>query len=267
MMGSDQTVTDADLRAKLLDDRAVIGTWSIVASPTAVEIAARAGLDFVILDLEHGAWDFGTLEAGIRAAEGAGAAPFIRVPDLTPSTFQRVLDLGAHGVIVPQVRTPEDAAKAVACARFAPEGLRGYNPFTRCADYAAPATSGTGKLAPDFVQVGIIIENAEAYAALGAICATPGLSIVYLGVYDMSLALGCNGDVRDPRVDAFVHDSTATARAAGKTVGVMVRSVADIDAALAYGARMLVWGVDSNVLHQAYRAPADHLRAARSGKS
>lgn len=251
-----------DVTDKLAHDGAIIGTWSVVANATNIEIAATAGLDFVILDLEHGAYDFGSLEQAIRAAEGAGAAPFVRVPDLAPATFQRVLDLGAHGVIVPQVRGVADAEQAVRCARFAPRGLRGYNPFTRCAGYAAPATAGDGKLRPDFVQVGIIVENAESYAALADICAVDGLSIVYLGIYDMSLALGCNGDVADSRVQAFVADACAIARAAGKTVGMMVRGAADIDAALAYGARMLVWGVDANVLFQAYRAPVEHLRAA-----
>lgn len=241
-----------------------LGTWSIVAAPTLVEITGHAGLDFIILDLEHGAWDFGSLENAIRAAEGAGTVPLVRVADLTPSTFQRVLDLGAHGVVVPQVRSVADAEAAVRNARYAPLGTRGYNPFTRAADYAAPATNGTGKLDPAFPTVGVIIENEEAYAVLPEICAVEGLSFVYLGIYDMSLALGCNGDVKHPKVQAFVADACQIAAAADKAVAMMVRSEADIDKATALGASLLVWGVDANVLHAAYRAPVAYLAAHRS---
>jgi 4-hydroxy-2-oxoheptanedioate aldolase len=232
-----------------------------------VEIASAAGLDFVILDLEHGAWDFASLENAIRGAEGAGAAPLVRVADLAPSTFQRVLDLGAHGVVVPQVRSVADAEAAVRAARYAPLGSRGYNPFTRAAEYAAPDTNAQGKLDPAYPAVGVIIENAEAFAALPAICAVEGLSFIYLGVYDMSLALGCSGDVRHPKVQAFVSEACQVAVAHGKAVSMMVRSVADITTALGLGARILVWGVDANILYEAYRGPAAYLATIKAAES
>lgn len=248
-----------------------LGCWSIVRSATIVEIAAQAGLDFIILDLEHGAHDIGDLEQAIRAAEGKGMAPFVRVPDLTASTFQRVLDLGAHGVVAPQVRTVADVEHVVRCCRFPPRGTRGYNPFTRAADYAAPAVAGQGKLAADFVTIAIIVETLEAYAALDEICAVPEVAVVYLGVYDMSLALGTDGDTSHPAVSAFVADAGARIRRAGKAVGLMVRSERAIDDALSLGATFLVWSVDSSVIYDAFRAPvtmlaerkAQHIRVPR----
>jgi 4-hydroxy-2-oxoheptanedioate aldolase len=257
------------LRERLDAGKVVLGTWSVVASPTVAEIAGAAGLDFLILDLEHGAHDYASLENGIRAVEGTGGAALVRVPDLGPSTFQRVLDLGAEGVIVPQVRGAEDAELAVRCSRYAPLGSRGYNPFTRAANYAAPARAGAGKLDPRFPLVGVIIENRDAFADIGRICAVDGVAFIYLGVYDMSLALDCNGDVAHPRVQDFVAAACDAARSAGKKIGMMVRSEREIEVALAHGATLLVWGVDANVIYRAFEEPVAALRnlAGQAGEA
>lgn len=254
----------AGLHQALSDRGVVIGTWSIVANATLVEIACRAGLDFVLLDMEHGAYDLGSLEHSIRAAEGAGASPLVRVPNIDGPLIQRVLDLGAHGIVVPQIRSASDAAVAVAATRFAPQGTRGYNPFTRAADYAAPASAGAGKLAPGFPLVAIIVENEDAVAALPEICAVDGVEVIYLGVYDMAIALGCGGNVQHPRVRSFAEDAARTVAAAGKVLGVMARTAEAMDDAAALGARMLVLGVDANVVYEAFRAPVEHLRARGS---
>jgi 4-hydroxy-2-oxoheptanedioate aldolase len=242
------------LKTKLAAAQPVMGVWSVVANATLVEIGARAGLDFHILDMEHGAYDFGTLEQAIRAAECGGSAPLVRVPDLTPSTFQRVLDLGAHGLIVPQIRNAAEAELAVRYANYAPRGQRGYNPFTRGADYAAPASASVGKMKAGFLTLGVIVENETAYRDLANICALRGVDVVYLGVYDMSLALGCDGDVGHPKVKEFVADASRTILAAGKTIGVMARNAAAAEAAIKSGARMIVGGVDSNVAYQSFQA-------------
>ncbi|MBU1384238.1 MAG: hypothetical protein KKG14_04060 [Alphaproteobacteria bacterium] len=234
------------------------GLWSIVASSTVVEIAAGAGFDFQILDLEHGPWSFESLEHAVRACELGGCSAIVRLPDLTPSTFQRVLDLGCHGLIVPQVRSAADAERVVQYARYGPRGSRGYNPFTRSSRYGLRPEGEAGEPV-DEALLGVIIENAEAYADLDRICSIDGIDLVYLGVYDMSMALGCDGNVTDPKVIAFVEDATARIKTFGKAVGVMARSPADIDRALALGARFIVCGVDSNVISAACRQLVGHV--------
>lgn len=250
----------SSLKRKLSAGRPVLGMWSVVASPTMVEIGALAGLDFQILDLEHGAFDLGILENAIRACDAAGGAPLVRVPDLRPSTFQPVLDLGARGVVVPQVRSAADAEAAVVAAKYPPRGRRGYNPFVRAGGYSNPSGRRGGKLDDDFGLVCVIIENREAFEDLEAIVAVPDLDVLYLGVYDMSLALGCGGDTRHPDVTAFVRRASAVVRAAGKTVGLMVRNADDTAAALDLGAKFLVHGVDGDVFH---RAVGDQVAAFR----
>lgn len=240
-----------------------MGTWCIVANPVNAEIGALAGLDFQIFDLEHGAFDLDALGNAIRACEGAGGAPLVRVPDLSPAIFQSVLDLGAHGVIVPRIASAADAARAVHHAKYPPSGSRGYNPFTRAAQYAAPPSNQQGKLHNDYTLVGVIIENEQAYADLAGILAIADIDVVYLGIYDMSLALGCQGDTQDKRVTAFVEDAARKILAGGKAVGMMVRSEAEIAMALRLGARFLVYDVDSHVLYRAFHDAVGAFAAAQ----
>jgi 4-hydroxy-2-oxoheptanedioate aldolase len=252
------------LKQKIQSGRAVMGTWCIVANPVNAEIGALAGLDFQIFDLEHGAFDLGTLGNAIRACEGAGGTPLVRVPDLSPAIFQSVLDLGAHGVIVPRIANAKDAARAVQFAKYSPLGSRGYNPFTRAAQYAAPSSNQEGKLHNDYTLVSVIIENEEAYADLANILAIPQIDVVYLGIYDMSLALGCDGNTQDKRVTTFVEDAARKIIAGGKQVGMMVRSEAEIAQALGLGARFLVYGVDSHILYRAFHDAVGAFAAAQS---
>ena len=252
------------LKEKIRSGKAVMGNWCVVASAVNAEIGARAGLDFQIFDLEHGAFDMESLGNAIRASEGAGSAPLVRVPDLTPAIFQSVLDLGAHGVIVPRITSAEDAKRAVQYAKYPPLGGRGYNPFIRAANYAAPASNQHGKLHNDYTLVGVIIENQQAYADLAAILTIPEIDVVYLGIYDMSLALGCQGNTQDKRVTEFVEIAARQILAEGKAVGMMVRSDAEIALALRLGACFLVYGVDSHILYRAFHDAVGAFVAAKA---
>lgn len=239
------------LKAKLASGQAVLGVWSIIPSPVVVEIFALGGIDFAILDMEHGIFDVGALDSCVRACESAGAVPLVRIPGLNPSAAQWALDLGAHGIIAPQVSNASEAEAIVKMAKYAPLGNRGYNPFTRAAQYANPPDNRSGKLSNDFSLTCVIIENRSAVADLDRICATPGLDVVYMGVYDLSVALGCDGDTKDARVTDVVERAVSQIRAAGKAAGMMVRSQQDIARALALGANFLVYSVDTSLIRDA----------------
>ena len=239
------------LKAKLAAGQAVLGVWSIIPSPVVVEIFALGGMDFAILDMEHGIFDVSGLDGCIRAVEAAGGVPLVRVPGVNPSAAQWALDLGAHGIIAPQVNNAAEADTVVRMAKYAPRGTRGYNPFTRAAQYANPPDNRSGKLSNDFSLTCVIIESESALADIDAICATPGLDVVYMGIYDLAVALGCDGDTRHPRVTTIVDSSIKRIRAAGKAAGMMVRSQQDIAAALALGANFLVYAVDTSIIRDA----------------
>ncbi len=243
--------TENRLKVKLASGHAVLGVWSIIPSPVVVEIFGLGGIDFAILDMEHGIFDVGALDSCVRACEAAGAVPLVRIPGLDPSAAQWALDLGAHGIVAPQVSNASEAEAVVKMAKYPPLGTRGYNPFTRAAQYANPPDNRSGKLNNDFSLSCVIIENESAVADLARICAIPRLDVIYMGIYDLSVALGCDGDTKHPRVTEVVERSIAQIRAAGKAAGMMVRSQKDIATALALGANFLVYSVDTSLIHEA----------------
>jgi 4-hydroxy-2-oxoheptanedioate aldolase len=238
------------LKAKLSLGQAVLGVWSIIPSPVVVELFALGGIDFTILDMEHGIFDVGALDSCVRACEAAGAVPLVRIPGINPSAAQWALDLGAHGIVVPQVSNASEAQAVVKMAKYAPIGNRGYNPFTRAANYANPPDNRSGKLNNNFSLTCVIIESESALTDMERICATPGLDVIYMGIYDLAVALGCEGDTKHPRVVKVVEDAIVQIRAAGKAAGMMVQSQQDIAKALALGANFLVYSVDTFLIRE-----------------
>ena len=230
------------LKAKLAAGRVVAGIWCVIPSAPLVGTLAAAGFDFAILDAEHGGWDFGTLDAGITACEDGGAAALVRAPGADAFFIQRALDLGADGVLVPQIPDAAAAARAVAMANFPPLGTRGYNPFTRGGHYGiAPQP----KLARGYPLTGVLVESPAAADHLQQILALPALDLVYLGVFDYSVALGIPGEVNDPRVRAFVETAARAARAAGKAVGTTAMSREQAAWLTGLGVNVLLYGADT----------------------
>ena len=245
------TITENLLKLRLRNDQPVVGTWSIISSPIVVEILALSGFDFLILDMEHGVYDQTALDACIRACEAAGCAPIVRVPGIDPSAVQWALDMGAHGIIVPQIGNVASAAMAVGMTKFAPAGTRGYNPFTRVAGYAAPSSNQVGKLRNDFGLASIIVENQAVLDELDMILAIEDLDMVYVGVYDLSIVLGYEGDTKHPVICQLLDQTISKVRSAGKIAGLMVRSKDDVSKAIKLGARFLVYSVDTSILREA----------------
>ena len=125
------------IRGKFDTGEPVFGAAIQLYSPEVVEIAGYRGLDFVWLDAEHGTMDVRDIADLVRAADAAGIDAIVRVPDGTPSFILRVLDSGAAGVVVPHMRTSEDAAAVVAACKYAPEGNRGACPTTRVVGHSS----------------------------------------------------------------------------------------------------------------------------------
>jgi len=239
------------LKEKLFAGEAVLGVWSIIPSPVVAEIFAFGGIDFAIFDMEHGIFEVGALDSCIRACESAGAAPLVRIPGANPWAAQWALDLGAYGIVVPQISNHCEAKSVVGMAKYSPIGSRGYNPFTRAAEYANPPNNRSGKLSNDFSLTCVIVENQRGLDNLSKICAVPNLDVIYMGIYDLAVMMGCEGDTKNPKVVKVVNDSIVQILAAGKSAGMIVRNQSDISEALALGANFLVYSVDSFLIREA----------------
>jgi 4-hydroxy-2-oxoheptanedioate aldolase len=248
------------LKAKLADGKCLLGIWSVLPSALLTELFGYSGFDFQILDMEHGTYDLGSVADGIRAAEGAGCSPLVRVPGRNPFVIQPVLDAGAHGVVVPQVQSAADAREIVAQMLFAPEGTRGYNPFTRVSQYSPPAALPAGKLDNAFPFLCLIIETENAFAEIDQILAIPRLDGIYLGVYDLSMALGLNGNTKHPQIQQIVGESIRKAKQFKKSIGLMVRNSEEMGTAVSAGADMLLVGVDSALIHSSASSTVQAFR-------
>lgn len=174
------------------------GAWSSLTGGTA-ELLARSGAAFVVLDAQHGLYDAGSLATTLLQWGSLSTPVFVRVADQSPAGIGRVLDLGASGVIVPLVDSAEQAAAVAACCRYPPLGERSWGPMTglvgRTAPEPGPANAG--------VMCAVMVETAGGIAAVQAIAATPGVDMVFVGPFDLSLALGLD-------VDDMVDDASST---------------------------------------------------------
>lgn len=116
-------------------DGPVMGTWSQIASPDVIEILGRSGFDFTIIDMEHTAFSFPTVESLIRACNSADMTPIVRVRKNDRTDISRALDIGAAAVVVPGIHSVDDARTVIDATRFEPKGKRGACPFIRAGEH------------------------------------------------------------------------------------------------------------------------------------
>jgi 4-hydroxy-2-oxoheptanedioate aldolase len=243
---------------RLRSDTPLVATFSLIASVEIVQLIAQAGFDVVILDMEHGPLDSSTLNTLIPAARAAGIASIVRVRTNESSLIAAALDVGADGVLVPQVASGADAAAAVQAARFAPLGMRGVNPFTRAAGYVGKTDWFTR--ANDEIAVLVMVEGLAGVAALPEIMATPGIDGIFVGPFDLSQSLGVPGQIEHPEVVARIESIVAQAKARNLATAVFAPRAELANRWLGLGVRLVALGYDTAHVFSG-------LRAARSGIS
>lgn len=124
---------------KMVDHIPVLGPFCKLTEPAVYELAGLAGFDFAIIDLEHGPISYETAQKLVRTCELTGISPIIRVPKNEEHYISKALDIGAHGVEVPEINNREQAEKLATAARYYPEGMRGQCRFVRAAEYSRMA--------------------------------------------------------------------------------------------------------------------------------
>jgi len=249
------------LRAALDERGHGLGTWVQMNSPEAGELAAAAGFDVVVIDMEHGAHDLPSVAQVVRAVQGRGGDAIVRVPDTSGAMIGRVLDVGARGVLVPGIRTVDDAVRAVRAARYAPAGDRGACPLVPASDHGLMPWSEVARRAGE-THVWLLVEHPDAVTDIDRIAdaaASAGATALVLGPFDLAVAMGHGGDHRHPAVVAALTATTAAALSAGLdcvavTVEEDARATADAVASWrAAGCRIVTGLLDRYVLAHAYR--------------
>jgi 2-keto-3-deoxy-L-rhamnonate aldolase RhmA len=185
-------------REKLRSGHVCLGASITLYDPTVTD-ALCSVFDFIWIDMEHNALSLESVQAHIMAAEKSAAASLVRVPSHDPAVIKTVLDVGADGIIVPNVRTPEEARRAVAACRYPPEGIRGYGP-RRPSGYGRTGGSVFCKAANQAVIAIAQIEHIDAIRSIDEILAVPGLDSIVFGPNDLSGSMGHMGEPRHPEV-------------------------------------------------------------------
>ena len=208
----------SSLRKAINEGQVVIGVIIGVPWLEAVEAAGYAGYDFVLIDTEHGAIDTSQAAQLVLVAQGLGIAPIWRVRAAARSEIKIALDWGAAAVLVPEIRTAEDAAAVVRAAKYRPEGQRGVGPY-RPTRLGLDEMSAYVQRANEEVVVCLMIETTEAIENIEAIAAVPGIDVFNIGPYDLSNSLGVPLEFEHPDLLAAIQRVLEVARAKGITVG------------------------------------------------
>lgn len=245
------------LKPKLARGETTLGLWVGLESPAVTEIAVTLGLDWVVIDTEHGALDYKDVAAHIRATRHTATTPLVRIPELGVGVIKRVLDLGAHGIIVPQVNSAEEVAAAVRFAKYPPAGVRGVG-GDRATLWGIGLASQTA-IANRETMVIPLIETVAAHRALPEILEVPGVDALYVGPADYSASAGHLGQWEGPGTAEAMRAIRDAAQAKGLACGIMATGTDDARARRDQGFRMIGLGSDTGMMIRALRAAIDDL--------
>jgi len=205
------------LKRKLAAGKRVYGALVEFNCPDLVEIVGHLGYDFVFLDGQHCGLNPESARGLIRAADATGMTSLVRVPKNDPTIILEYLEVGAAGIIVPNIRTRAETEAMVAAMKYPPLGVRGGFGRSRASNYGITQSQVEYfTRANDEVLCIPLVEDQDALPNLTAICGTPGVDIVLSGPGDMALSMGIPGGWKDPRVQAAVEQVRAAAQDAGK---------------------------------------------------
>ncbi|MDP7023786.1 MAG: aldolase/citrate lyase family protein [Kiritimatiellia bacterium] len=236
---------DNPVRKALLELKPTIGTWIQIGHPAVAEALATAGFDWIAADMEHTDIDNAAFANLARGMHGRGPVPLARVGENDTLAIRQLLDLGAQGVIVPLVHTPEDAERAVAAAKYPPRGVRGYC-FSRMNDWGKDFETYAAE-ANDNIAVVVMIESKQGVENIDAILAVDGVDGVFIGPYDLSGSCGVPGQTSHPDVQAGCQTVLEACKKAGKAAGlhVVMPDKEAIAKAVADGFTFVAVGVDT----------------------
>lgn len=240
------------LRQTLRDDRPALGLWVTLPATSVCEIAAAIGLDWVVIDAEHGELGWREIADHLRALVRSDTVGLVRLEESRASLIKRALDLGADGVVLPMIASADEAKCAVEWARYPLDGKRGLGGERATAWGAAIAEHV--QEANEHVLVVPIIETVDGGREAAAIASAPGIEIVQLGPADYSASAGFAGQWEGPGVANELAEIKDAIRAAGRTAGVLATSPEDMKMRIEQGFRFIGLGMDAGLLIRSLRS-------------
>lgn len=241
-----------------------LGTWCLLNDPSVIEILSISGFDFCVVDFEHGYHDFSNLPNLLRSADSSGILALVRPPILDESYILRILDSGAKGLMVPNIKSYDQVKDLVRFAFYPPIGERGHSPFTRAGHFSHLNANERMKSINDSLILGILIEGLEAIDALDSILSDFGdyISIVYIGLYDLAKSVGTPGVVTSEKVQNTVKVLAQKCINSSVHLGILANTYEMIDESIQMGASFICYQNDTGILRESSTSIAAYFQDA-----
>ena len=246
-----------DFRRRVLAGDVLVGTIVSLNSPQVAEILGDAGFDWLFIDAEHGAYGPLAVEALIQGT-GDRTPCLVRIPVHEETWIEKMLDVGASGIIAPQVNAEAQAELVVKYGKYPPQGERGVG-VARAQRYGAELERYIAEANEALLTV-IQIEHRDAVANVRELAGVAGVDVLFIGPYDLSTSLGIPGQVEAPEVQAAIAEVLAVCREAGKVAGIFGVTAERVARYVEMGFTLVGIGVDALFLSQAATQALEGVR-------
>ena len=252
------------IKQKLNMGQRITGCWIEMFSPIAAEIMALSGYDVAVIDLEHGPGSYLEAISVMQALTNHGCAPLVRTQSGDPAVIKRVLDIGPMGIMVPNIRSADEARGVVAACRYPPAGIRGAAPAViRGTAYGRDVDKYSQWLDTEFLLIGQI-ESVQAVDEIEDIANVDGLDMLFIGPTDLSASLGALGQYDSDEFNIAFNKIERSTLAADKWLGTIPFPGWSTERLYGNGHHLVVSGMDSLLLRQAAYKDVEELRQASS---
>ncbi len=246
----------------LQQGKQLLGAWLQLCSPMSAEIFARAGFDFLVIDMEHAPGDCMTLLSQLHAMGKYPATPIVRAPWNDFVTIKRILDVGTHGIHVPYVNTAEEAAAAVRAVRYAPGGIRGIAGSPRACGYGLEGKNYFTH-ANDELILYIALETPQAVDNLDAMMKVDGVDGIFIGPMDLATSMGHLGNPGHPEVQKVIGTIEKKVIGSGKFLGTVAGNLDTAKELFGRGYQYVIAMSDSIELSKQSKAMVDGFKAGK----
>lgn len=236
------------LKKKLQKKQVTIGSWITIGNEIVAEIMAKAGFEWLVVDMEHSAIDLPQAQKLVRVIDLCGCIPLIRVGENNNRLIKRAMDTGAYGVIVPMVNSREDAQKAVGAVHYPPLGKRGVG-LARAQGYGISFEDYKKWLRKESVII-VQVEHVESVRNLESILSVPGIDGFVVGPYDISGSIGQPGNFSHPLVKKNLRNIMSTSKVMKANAGIHViePDPQEVTARIKEGYKIIAFSLDSLIL-------------------
>lgn len=250
------------LKEKLHQKAVTFGTWITLAHTGIAEVLSACPFDWLVIDLEHSVIELSEAQQMIQVISLSGKVPLVRLPDQSPTTIKRVMDAGAAGVLIPNVKTVAEAKAGVSAVKYPSLGNRGVG-LARAQGYGLDFKSYEQWVNEGSIVI-LQIEHIDGVENLSSILEEPGVDGIIIGPYDLSGSIGLPGQLNDPKVEAMAKKTIDVAKEKNIALGyhVVQPDIKEVISRIKQGFTFIGYSLDALILGSTFK---EHLEKIRSG--